>query len=51
MKSIQDVIETALASTSPFVRICLTLAVTAATMMLAMHAGTSIGKALYYLTH
>jgi hypothetical protein len=51
MKSIHSAIETVWSSAPPWLRICLTLTMAAATMLLATHAGRSIGKALYYLGH
>lgn len=51
MDPIQDFIETALANTSSAVRVCLTVLVTVVTLILAMHVGMSLGKALYFLTH
>jgi hypothetical protein len=51
MESIQNRIETALAGISPAVRIGLTAIMTAVVLVLSMDAGTSLGKALYYLTH
>ncbi|SFK60261.1 hypothetical protein [Rhodanobacter glycinis] len=51
MESIQNGIETALAKSPLVVRVCLVVLATAVTAMLAMDAGESLGKALYYFTH
>lgn len=51
MDPVLDYVETTLANTSPAVRFCLTVLVTAVALMLAIHVGESLGKALCYLTH
>jgi hypothetical protein len=51
MESIQTRIETALANASPAVRVGLVVIAIAVVAGLAMLAGTSLGKALYYFTH
>lgn len=51
MDPILDCVETALANTSPAVRVWLTALVTAVALLLVMHVGESLGEALYYLTH
>lgn len=51
MEPILKCIETALASSSPTVRVCVMTFVAIATLWLAIHLGMSLGKALYYFTH
>lgn len=51
MESILNRVEAALANSPLAVRVSLIVFATAITMMLAMHAGMSLGRALYYLTH